>query len=171
MKRRGKSSPAGAATRQARQAPSEARPNRGTGRPGPWFPGRLLEGAGNRDSRGMTAAAFGRYRTRLTVQLLFGGSSCFPLFQVTYRKHYQHLMFQSTGAPIRRLTPQPTAPLRRRHHVCRQSRTNTFTISGAHAAPSGSQGRGYGKGFHRFRRFVNYSFPPEGGGLKPQRNF
>ena len=33
------------------------------------------------------------------------------------------------------------------------------------------EGRGCGKGFHRLRRRVNSSFPPEGGGLKPQRNF
>ena len=32
-------------------------------------------------------------------------------------------------------------------------------------------GRGYGKGFHRLRRLVNSSFPPERRGLKPQRNF
>ena len=33
------------------------------------------------------------------------------------------------------------------------------------------EGKGYGKGFHRLRRLVNSSFPPEGEGLKPQRNF
>ena len=33
------------------------------------------------------------------------------------------------------------------------------------------EGRGYEKGFHRLRRLVNSSFPPEGGGLKTQRNF
>ncbi len=151
-------------------------------------------------------------------------------------------MFQSTVAPIRRLTPQPTAPLLRRNHVCRQSRTNTFAISsltlarlsplrrrdhvcrqsrtntppslsarcrsrlrrlrkrtdclscpaswpqrylsgqspivrglpaisGAHATPSGSQGRGYGIGFHRLRRFVNYSFPHEGGRSQTSKYF
>ncbi len=29
------------------------------------------------------------------------------------------------------------------------------------------EGRGYRKGFHRLRRFVNTMFPPEGGGFKP----
>ena len=33
------------------------------------------------------------------------------------------------------------------------------------------EGRGYGKGFQRLRRLVNSSFPPEGGGPKPQKNF
>ena len=53
--------------------------------------------------------------------------------------------------PIRRLTPQPTD----------RGRADCPSLKGG----------GYGKGFHRLRRLVNYSFPPEGGGLKPQRNF
>ena len=53
--------------------------------------------------------------------------------------------------PIRRLTPQPTD-------------------RGRAGCPS-LRGRGYGKGFHRLRRLVNSSFPPERRGLKPQRNF